>query len=88
MYDDEIAVTAIRKGIQLAPHEDGIISIFALGGPALGVNLRGLKYTLEDAALTSGFPLGVSNEFIGQPGHISAKSGDLLLIYPRGTQEY
>lgn len=87
LHGEGVVITALRGGLRLARRETGIISVFALGGPAEGVCLRGLKYGLEHAALSPDFPLGVSNEFIGQPAHISAERGDLLIVYPTGTQE-
>jgi thiamine pyrophosphokinase len=61
----------------------GILSIFCLGADAEGVSLSGLKYNLENAALTAGFPLGVSNHFTTQEAKISVENGSLLLIYDR-----
>ena len=87
LHDDETVMTAICSQLQFAPRENGVISVFALGGPAQGVCLRGLKYELENEILTPDFPLGVSNEFIGRPAHISVECGKLLVTYPAGTQE-
>jgi len=87
LYDRDVIVTALRTGVWLAPLEEGIISVFALGGPASGVCLRGLKYELENTHLNSDYPLGVSNEFIGRPAYIGTEHGDLLVIYPTGTTE-
>ena len=40
---------------------------------------------LEDGVLTSGFPLGVSNHFTGEPTHISVKDGSLLVIWDKAA---
>ena len=45
----------------------------------------GLKYRLEDALLTNGYPLGVSNEFMGEESRIFVRDGTLLVFFPRGT---
>lgn len=87
LHDGSAVVTAARTEINLAPRDDGIISVFALGGALEGVYLRGLKYGLENATLTTDFPLGVSNEFIGRPVSIGAERGDMLVVYPEGTIE-
>ena len=87
LHDDETVMTAVCSQLQFAPRGTGIVSVFALGGPAQGVCLHGLKYELENVMLTPDFPLGVSNEFIGQPAHISVERGKLLVIYPAGAQE-
>ena len=38
---------------------------------------------VEDGVLTSGFPLGVSNHFTGEPAHISVRDGSLLVIWDK-----
>lgn len=59
---------------------EGYLSLFSLGGKALGVNIRGMKYELEDAEITNDFPIGISNEFIGQEAVVSVRQGQLLGI--------
>lgn len=56
-----------------------MVSVFCHSDRAEGVTIQGLKYTLQDAELTNGFPLGVSNEFIGERAEISVKKGILLV---------
>ena len=63
--------------------DEGIVSVFCMGSDARGVTIKGLKYTLEKGQLTAGFPLGVSNHFIGEKAEISVESGSLLIIYPK-----
>ncbi len=84
LLDDEIAVTAIENGSFALPAGlQGRVSIFAQGGPAQGVTLRGLKYPLADGTLAATFPLGVSNETTGGPAEITVRSGRLLILFPR-----
>ena len=59
----------------------GILSLFCMGQDAKQVTLRGLQYPMENGMLSSSFPLGVSNHFIGQPASISVGSGTLLALY-------
>lgn len=59
------------------------VSVFAAGGVARGVTIKGLKYTVDDATLTPDFPLGVSNEFTDVDGYIDVKDGALLVITER-----
>lgn len=87
LHGYDTIITALRGEIWLAPREEGVISVFALGGPAEGVYLRGLKYELDNAELATDFPLGISNEFTGKAAYIGARRGDLLLVYPTGTKE-
>lgn len=60
----------------------GYLSVFAVGGAAHGVTLRGLAYPLENGTLTPDCPLGVSNAFLpGTPAAVSVSDGALLLIF-------
>lgn len=59
----------------------GILSVFCMGSDAHGVGIKGLKYGLENGTLTSAFPLGVSNHFIGTQAEISVRDGALLLLW-------
>ena len=61
----------------------GNISVFALGGDADNVTLRGLYYPLENARLTPVFPLGVSNHFTGEEAEITVEKGNLLIIWDK-----
>ena len=75
-------VTTIREETVAFPKEfAGIFSLFAMGQPAEGITLRNLQYCLADGTLDSGFPLGVSNHFLGQAASVAVKRGTLLAIY-------
>ena len=77
-------VTVVKNGQICFPAESkGIVSLFCLGPDAGGVTLRGLKYPLENGTLSSGFPLGVSNHFVGEKAEISVKNGSLLVLWDR-----
>ena len=77
-------VTVLKNGtLSFPPDADGILSVFCLGADATGVNIEGLQYILKDGTLSPGFPLGVSNHFIGSTARISVKRGSLLLIWDR-----
>lgn len=58
----------------------GYLSLFSLGEKAEGVDIRGMKYELNDAVITNDFPIGISNEFIGQEAVVRVKQGQLLGI--------
>ena len=75
-------VTLLRGGtLTLPAREKGDISLFAFGGEAKGVSIKGLKYELEKGTLTPGFPLGVSNSFIGKSAEVSVEDGDILIVH-------
>ena len=77
-------ITAIRDGsISFAEDATGIFSLFCLGPDARGVTIEGLHYPLENGTLTSGFPLGVSNHFIGKPAKVTVRDGSLLAMWDR-----
>ena len=80
-------VTVIKNGTLTFPADcTGYISLFCMGADACGVTIRGLQYTLEDSVLQAGFPLGVSNHFIGQAASVTVKDGSLLVIYDRHSE--
>ena len=77
-------VTVVKNGkITFPAGLSGTISVFCMGPDAEGVTEKGLFYGLENAILTSGFPLGVSNHFTGEKAEISVKSGSLLVLWQR-----
>ncbi len=76
--------TVLRSGeIRFPAHYAGIVSVFCLGKNARGVDIQGLQYPLENGVLTAGFPLGISNHFIGEESRIAVKDGSLLILWQR-----
>lgn len=77
-------VTALKNGtVRFPAGFEGIISVFCMGADAQGVTIEGLQYPLENGTLSAGFPLGVSNHFMGKEAAITAKKGSLLILYDR-----
>lgn len=58
------------------------ISLIPMGGAALGVTTKGLKWDLTGATLDQGTTHGVSNEFIGPVADIRVNQGCLLAVIP------
>ncbi len=58
------------------------ISLLALGGPATGVTVQGLRYPLHGETLEPGSTLGVSNSFAATEARISLAAGVLLAVRP------
>ena len=87
---NRINATAMDRYSQLMVIQDGSInlpdmgnrffSLFSMGDRAEGVSIKGAKYPLTDYTITNSFPIGVSNEFIGEEVSISVRKGSLLLI--------
>lgn len=69
-----------NEAVHLNRKLEGTLSLFALGKEAKGVTIQGMKYTLEDYTLTNDYPLGISNEFIGEEACISVEDGELVCM--------
>ena len=80
---DYIVTVVKNETISFPAEAEGILSLFCLGPDAKGVTLEGLYYPLTDGTLTSGFPLGVSNQFTGNESAITVKDGSLLAMWDR-----
>ena len=80
---EKTVATCLRDGkkITCPAAMEGYLSVFCNSGTAEGVNLSGLKFPLENHTLTGSFPLGVSNQFLGEPAVVSVEKGSLLLIW-------
>ena len=82
LYDRENIMTTIKnESVYFGKEQQGIISIFAQSEVARGVTLKGLKYELNQAVVTNQYPIGVSNEFIGEDSCVTVEEGTLLLYY-------
>ena len=69
-----------NEEVKLRANLEGYFSLFCLGKEAKGVTIKGLKYELEDYTMTNAFPIGVSNEFIGEEATVSVRDGELVGI--------
>ncbi|MBE6974753.1 MAG: thiamine diphosphokinase [Ruminococcaceae bacterium] len=77
-------VTVVKNGALHFPRDaEGILSVFCLGAPARGVTLQGVQYELENGTLSAGFPLGVSNHFVGRDATVRVDDGSLLVLWHR-----
>ena len=75
-------VTVLKDGaLRFDAACTGIFSVFCMGQDAEGVNIKGGKYEAQNATLTSGFPLGVSNHFDGKEVTIVVENGSLLVLW-------
>ncbi len=80
--DTEIRV--LRNGTLRLERRDGFsLSVFSLSERCHGVDLSGVKYPLEHAAITNGFPIGVSNEWAEEEAVLTVREGTLLIIMSR-----
>ena len=80
----EYILTVVKDGSVTFPAgKTGILSVFCMGKDALGVDIEGLYYPLENGTLTAGFPLGASNHFTGKEAKICVRDGSLLILWDR-----
>lgn len=86
LYGDGFAATAVTDS-SITIEGSGTLSVFSFDPEAKGITLRDVSYPLEDAVLTSSFPIGVSNEFIGKPATIEVKDGTLLVMWQAKKEE-
>lgn len=75
------AAVIANGGLEFSRGLRGEISVFSLSEKALGVALKGLLYPLENAELSYGFPLGVSNEFTDEAAGVKVADGTVLVIW-------
>lgn len=66
--------------VRFQPDMEGYLSLFSLTGEAKGVSIKGMKYSLDHYTMRNDFPIGISNEFIGEQGIITVEDGELLGI--------
>lgn len=81
LCDSTGLIFAIREeSVSFRKEMSGFLSIFSAGEKAQGVTIEGMKYTMENGEITNTFPIGISNEFIGEQGSISVNKGALFGI--------
>lgn len=79
--DCKTKIIAVRNGtIEFDDTNKGYISVFSHSDKCSGVTIKGLKYVLENTTLTNVFPIGVSNEFIGEKSSVTVDNGTLIII--------
>lgn len=69
-----------NEAVKFNSNLEGYLSLFCLGKEAKGVSIRGMKYNLDNAVMTNDFPIGISNEFIGENAEISVEDGELVCM--------
>ena len=81
IIDEKSMIICIKnESVRLSGNPGAFLSVFAIGGKAYGVTIKGAKYEVEDVNLSPAFPLGVSNEFTDTDAVISVEDGALVII--------
>ena len=63
------------------------VSLLPIGGDAIGVTTRGLRYPLAGGTLTLGGSRGLSNVVTETPASVRLEGGSLLVVETRDTME-
>lgn len=73
---------AIHAGddVSLTGAPGAVLTLLALGGPASGVTITGVRWPLDADTLEPGSTRGVSNEIVSNPVRIQLSGGSLLAI--------
>lgn len=81
ILEEGLTITVIKdEKVSFGNRKEGYLSLFSLGERAEGVTITGMKYPLNHALVTNDYPIGISNEFIGEEGVVEVKKGMLLVI--------
>lgn len=81
IHGDGVIITALKDtSVSFGSGKRGTFSAFAYTERCV-VTLSGFEYELEDYELTSLYPLGVSNSFVGREAEVKVKSGILIAVY-------
>lgn len=76
--------TVIKNGeIEIEKGENPIFSVFAYGGEAEGISIKGALYNVEGFSMSPFFPRGVSNEIEEEKALVKVEKGSLLVVYNR-----
>lgn len=79
--DKHIFRSITNSSIKITKKDNQQISVFAYGGKAAGVTLKGFHYPLDDYSLDPfNGALGTSNDITDDYGEISVKNGTLIII--------
>lgn len=77
------AIALINESVTVEGEERAHLSVFAYGGEASGVSIKGAEYEADGISLSPVYPLGVSNRFLSSPITVSVSDGTLLLLWEK-----
>jgi thiamine pyrophosphokinase len=81
----DAVVHVIHGERELDARPGELLTLIAIGGPALGVTTSGLEYPLAEETLDPGSTRGVSNTFARGRARVELASGTVLAIRPAGA---
>lgn len=77
--EDETFTLIKNSSVTLQSEKGKTLSVFAYGGIAEGISIKGAVYETDDLTLSPFFPLGVSNKFKEKSATVGVKNGCLLI---------
>ena len=80
LIDDNTKVFLVNEKKEILKEDFKYVSIFPFENNVKGINLTGFKYPLNEATLTSDYPLGISNEILDEKGIIEVNDGNLIVM--------
>lgn len=88
IYHNHSIITLMQnEQIVFSDRMQGYFSVLAVSEKVGHVTIKNAAYEVENASFSNDYPVGVSNEFIGQKTTITAKEGILAIIYPQCDAE-
>lgn len=85
MVDPHNRIRMIRNSLNVRKDEQfgDYVSLLPIDGTVTGVTLKGFRYPLQDAVITSFSSLGISNEIVEEEARIEIREGVLLVMETR-----
>lgn len=83
IQDEHNEVRCMTQQLTLKKGSYSHVSLLPLSMEVTGITLRGMQYPLENATITMGDTVGISNVIIADTGEIEMKTGHLLVIRSR-----
>ena len=80
LCDNETVFVVHNEMVKIPIEKGTTVSIFSLSVKSKNITLKGFKYPLESASLSSNFPLGVSNVSVSEEIEIAVEDGTLLVV--------
>lgn len=84
--NDFTATALTNKSISFSEKAKGNISLFSATDKC-EISIDGLLYSLNRATVTHDFPIGVSNEFVGEESKITVHNGTAIIIWSGGLED-
>lgn len=69
-----------NEAVHFRKNLEGYLSLFSMVEESRGVTIEGMKYPLDKAVVRNDFPVGISNEFVGEAASVSVEDGTLVCM--------